>query len=174
MPGARPPSSPFLSDDALARELASHLERPVVLITVGSDLRGDDAFGLEVARALASGGGVPGNEVLEGGVAPENVAERAARSLPRTVLLVDAVRFGGAPGELRLLAPEDLAGGQAGTHAPSLELLATYLRQRCGARVLLLGCEPAGTGLGGAVSPEVCEAAERAAGIIRCGAGKEG
>ena len=172
MPGDHPYSSS--SGDELARELASRLERPVVLIAVGSDMRGDDAFGLEVARALASGGGLPGIEVLEGGVAPENVAERAARALPRTVLLADAVRFGGVPGELRLLEPEELAGGQAGTHAPSLELLATYLRQRCDARVLLLGCEPAGTGLGEPISSEVREAAERAAGVIRRGAGEEG
>jgi hydrogenase 3 maturation protease len=154
-------------------ELTKRIERPVVVIGVGSELRGDDAFGVLAARELseALAGGVSGFEdveVLEGGVAPENLAERAARTSPRTVVLVDAADFGGEPGELRVIDPEEL-GWQLGgaTHAPSLELLATYLRERCGARTVILAAQPASTEFGTEISPALKAAASRAAEALR-------
>ena len=162
------PSPP---DDGFARAVSARLVRPAVLIAVGNDLRGDDAFGPEVARLVAAGGPLPGVELLDGGVAPENLAERAARTSPRTVLLLDAVRFTGPVGELRLIEPGGLEWGSVGTHAPSLGLLAEYVERRCGARVLLLGCEPGRTDLGEELSPEVRAAAARAADAIRHAAG---
>ena len=157
-------------DRDLAGALASLIEKPVVVIGVGSDLRGDDAFGVLAARELASaiGESADGVEVLEGGVAPENLAERAARGSPRTVVLIDAADFDGEPGELKILDPEDLGWSLAGgTHAPSLELLATYLKERCGARTFVLAAQPASTELGSGISPELKAAASRAAEALR-------
>jgi len=157
-------------DCDLTAALASRIQKPVVVIGVGSELRGDDAFGVLAARELASaiGDSADGVEVLEGGVAPENLAERAARGSPRTVVLVDAADFDGEPGELRLVDPEELGwslGG--GTHAPSLELLATYLKERCGARTVMLAAQPASTEFGTEISPELEAAASRAAEALR-------
>jgi hydrogenase 3 maturation protease len=161
--GDRPTAS---RDESLSRALAERIEKPVVVIGVGSEMRGDDAFGVLAARELAAvlGDETPGVEVLEGGVAPENLAERAARSSPRTVVLIDAADFDGKPGELKLLDPEELGwslGG--GTHAPSLELLATYLKERCGARTIMLAARPASTEFGTGISPALKAAASRAA-----------
>jgi len=157
-------------DRDLAAALVPRIEKPVVVIGVGSDLRGDDAFGVLAARELSAllGDDAPDVEVLEGGVAPENLAERAARGSPRTVVLVDAADFEGEPGELRLVDPEELGwdlGG--GTHAPSLELLATYLKGRCGARTVMLAAQPASTEFGSEISPALKAAASRAAEVLR-------
>jgi len=154
----------------LTAALASLIQKPVVVIGVGSDLRGDDAFGVLAARELASamGESAGGVEVLEGGVAPENLAERAARGSPRTVVLIDAAEFEGEPGELKVLDPEELGwdlGG--GTHAPSLELLATYLKERCGARTVMLAAQPASTEFGAEISPPLRAAVSRAAEALR-------
>ena len=161
------------SEDALARALGQRLAKPVVVIGVGSEMRGDDAFGVLAARELSAAleGGAPGRadiQVIEGGTAPENLAERVARSSPGTVVLVDAADFGGSPGELRLLDPDELGwdlGGLFGgaTHAPSLELLATYLIKRCGARTIILAAQPASTEFGAEISPPLRAAASRAA-----------
>ncbi|MHC5056482.1 MAG: hydrogenase maturation protease [Planctomycetota bacterium] len=153
-------------DESLASDLARRIEKPVVVIGVGSDLRGDDAFGVLAARELARtlGSSSEDIEVLEGGVAPENLAERAARNSPRTVVLIDAADFDGEPGELKLLVPEDLGWSLGGaTHAPSLELLATYLKGRCGARTIMLAAQPASTEFGEGISPALEAAASRAA-----------
>jgi hydrogenase 3 maturation protease len=154
-------------EEDIVRALAEKVSRPVVVIGAGSDLRGDDAFGLEAARAIEAGGGIEGVEVLEGGVSPENLAERAARSSPRTVLVLDAARFGGEPGELRLIDPGELSAGLPSTHAASLELLAEYLARRCGAGTLLLVAEPASTAAGAALSRELSRAARRAAEVVK-------
>ena len=137
-------------DEELAGELRARLRRPVVVIGVGSNIRGDDAFGIETVRVLRSAGGLEGVEVFEGDVAPENLAERVVRASPRTVVAVDAAEFAGEVGELRIIEPAELAWGLIGTHAPSLELLAEYLARRCGATTLLE------------------KAVGRAAAIIRC------
>jgi len=154
----------------LARTLAERIEKPVVVIGVGSEMRGDDAFGVLAARELAAGLGDAAREVevLEGGTAPENLAERAARTSPRTVVLIDAADFGGEAGELKVLDPEALGwslGG--GTHAPSLELLATYLKERCGARTIMLTAQPVSTEFGTGISPALKAAASRAAEALR-------
>ena len=100
--------------------------------------------------------------------APENLAERAARNSPRTVVLIDAADFDGEPGELRLVDPEELGWTLGGaTHAPSLELLATYLKERCDARTIMLVAQPASTEFGTDISPALKGAASRAASILR-------
>ena len=157
-------------DRELADELADRIEKPVVVIGVGSEMRGDDAFGILALRELAGSPGAcaPGIEILEGGTAPENLAERAARTSPRTVVLIDAADFEGEPGELRLVDPEELGWSLSGaTHAPSLELLATYLKERCGARTIMLAAQPASTEFGTEISPPLRAAASRAAEALR-------
>ena len=155
-------------DEELAGELRARLRRPVVVIGVGSNIRGDDAFGIETVRVLRSAGGLEGVEVFEGDVAPENLAERVVRASPRTVVAVDAAEFAGEVGELRIIEPAELAWGLIGTHAPSLELLAEYLARRCGATTLLLAARPGATAMGEVVSPTMEKAVGRAAAIIRC------
>ncbi len=162
-------AAPAPDEASLPCDLAGRIEKPVVVIGVGSEMRGDDAFGVLAARELAGmlGDAAADVEVLEGGVAPENLAERAARNSPRTVVLIDAADFDGQPGELKLLDPEDLGwslGG--GTHAPSLELLASYLKERCGARTIMLAAQPASTEFGTDISPALEAAASRAAEAI--------
>jgi len=156
----------------LVRALAARLEKPLVILAVGNELRGDDGFGPLAAGLLAAARPLEGVEIVQGGSAPEAYAERIARISPRTVLVLDACRYGGRPGELRLLEPRELGwmlGG--GTHAPSLELLATYLDGRCGSRLALLAAEPLSTAIGAPVSPELRRSAELAAEALRAALG---
>jgi len=102
-------------------------------------LRGDDGAGPALIREVA---GRVAAECVDAGEAPENHLEPIARRRPEIVLIVDAVNFGGAPGEFRLFDDFDTAGGLS-SHAPSLGLLAEYLRARTSARLVLLGIQPA-------------------------------
>lgn len=154
-------------DEALMHRLASRLARPVTVVAVGSSLRGDDAFGVEVARELRAAGPFVGVEILEGGVVPENLAERIARKSPTTVLVLDTARFEGRVGELRLLDPSELGWSFAGTHAPSLDLLSTYLARRCGARTVILAPRAGKNSFRGPMSRDMREAVRRAASLLR-------
>ena len=61
---------------------------------------------------------------------------------PDTVLIVDAVDFGGIPGECRVLKPEDIVSGGISTHALSLQMVCDYLKARIPVRIFLLGIQP--------------------------------
>jgi hydrogenase 3 maturation protease len=119
--------------------------RPVVVLGVGSPLRSDDAAGLHVAAALTRelrARPVPGLTVIEAGPAPENFTSEIRRLRPAVVLIVDCARMGEAPGSVRVIAPEQIAGVSFGTHGLPLSVLAEYLRRETGCSVAFLGIEP--------------------------------
>lgn len=145
----------------LADELAA-LDRPIVVLCVGNALRGDDAFGPTVAAKLAHY-----ERLIEGGTAPENELPRIAKMAPRTVLIVDAVHFGGEPGELRLIAPDHLRSDDLSTHAASIETAAAFLRDACGARTAVLAAQPVSVQFGAVMSAPMRDAVRRVIPLLR-------
>jgi len=135
-------------------ELDDLLARDWLLLGVGNELRGDDAFGPLLARSLRR----EGLPALEAGTAPENLTGAVRARAPSVVVLADAADFGGAPGELRLLEPGSPEAASTSTHDPGLGLLAEYLRAETGCRVVLLACQPGCTAFGEPPGPEIEEA----------------
>ena len=99
-----------------------------------------------------------GAALVDAGVAPENYLEKIAQRRPDTVVLVDAVDFGGQPGAVRIFRENDLVGTAVSTHASSLGLVAGYLKARGAGRVILIGIQPGTVGLGRALTPGVSSA----------------
>jgi hydrogenase maturation protease len=93
--------------------------------------------------------------VFDAGSAPENYGERIAALAPDAVLVVDAARFGGEPGEARMLCPDEITGKGLSTHDQSLGALARYLAGRCGCGMRILGIEPASSEMDSDLSPPV-------------------
>lgn len=126
------------------------LQGRVAVVGVGNPRRGDDAAGVIVARLLrrlgagrsvaAPGGTATLAGVIEAGPVPEAYAGEIAALAPDTILLVDAVDLGAAPGALAFLTPADLLDGPAWeSHRLPLALFARYLSLRTGAAVCLAG-----------------------------------
>ncbi len=111
----------------------------VCIVGVGNRGRGDDGAGPRVIDARR--GGTRG-VWIDAGMAPENYLEPIARSSPDTVLIVDAVAFGGIPGECRLMNVEVMDTVALSTHAGSLAMLGEYLSARTRARIQVLGIQP--------------------------------
>jgi hydrogenase 3 maturation protease len=126
---------------------------------LGSELRGDDAAGVAVARVLAMrpGRGWP-LLVIDAGFAPENQIGPLRRFKPDLVLLVDAAHMDEAPGTVRLLAWQEAGGLSASTHTLPPSVLAEYLTTTLGCEVALLGIQPANDAIGARLSPEVRQA----------------
>ena len=122
------------------------------VLGVGNRLRHDDGVGSLLAERLASMTGVT---VVDAGMVPENHLEQLLRSQPDTIVIVDAVDFGGTAGEVRILEPSALPHTGLSTHAPSLNMAVEYLRNRTQARVWVLGIQPTNLGLGEGLSPSV-------------------
>jgi hydrogenase maturation protease len=125
--------------------------RPRLLIAcIGNIFLGDDAFGVEVARRLAAVGLPEGAVVVDFGIRGIDLAYALADGY-ESVVLVDAVPRGGAPGTLYVIEPTvagdpDPAG--AGTlldaHGMDPARVLELARAMGGeiGRLLLVGCEP--------------------------------
>ena len=136
--------------DDVGRALAGLRADRVAVLCIGNAQRGDDGFGPAVAERIRNR---TAPAVFDGRDTPENELPRIARLEPETVLLVDAVEFGGAPGEVRVLSAEAMREDDVGTHAASLGVLATFLRDACGASCLVLAAQPGGDDVGLAPEP---------------------
>jgi hydrogenase 3 maturation protease len=133
----------------------------VAVIGVGHELRGDDAAGLAVARALHSA--LANDErllVIDAGPAPENYTGPLRRFGPDVVLFVDAAQMGKPPGAIRWVQWQDLSGFGGSTHALSLRVLAIFLTDELGCEVNLVGIQPAHNTIAAELSPQVAEAVD--------------
>lgn len=148
----------------LERELASHLTGRVVLVGVGNPLRGDDAAGCHLARALV---GEPGITVLECEDTPERELLRITAGHPDTVVLADAVRLGAPAGAVAVLEAEALARYTATTHRVPLALVAGVIRHWCHARIVVLAIEPGDMDIGAGLSPAVQRTVTALAAVVR-------
>jgi len=150
--------------ERLCAELSGVSADRVVILCVGNADRGDDGFGPAVAARLRGRLCVP---VFDAGTVPENDLPRIASRRPELVVIVDAVHWGGAPGELRWLDPAGLREDDVSTHCASLATVVEFLEVSCGARVRVLAAQPAQTGLGKGLSEKMRSAAETCARILQ-------
>ena len=146
------------SEDEFCGQVKRLLVGRVCLLGVGNRYRRDDGAGSLVAEKLD---GRTGALVIDAGAVPENYLEKVTRSRPDTVLILDAVDFGGAPGTLSILDPECLSSSGLSTHGLSLQIAAQFLKARTQAKLALLAIQPADIGLGTQLSEEVSRAVER-------------
>lgn len=136
----------------------------VVVCGIGNDLRGDDAAGALCLRALKiksarnkSSRDSGDHPVLfvECGESPENQTGRMRAFQPDVVILIDAARSGGKPGEIFLVKKEMISDEEVSTHRISLTILIRFIEESIGARVVFLGIEPVSTEINGPVSDAV-------------------
>jgi len=143
------------AEASLGRALRGVDPRQVAVLCIGNPDRGDDGFGPAVAERLR---GLWPGPLFDCRTTPENDLPRAAACEPAAVLIVDAVHFGGEAGELRLLPADAMETDALSTHAASLSVTAQFLREACGARVLVLAAQPAGLALGEGLSAPMARA----------------
>jgi hydrogenase 3 maturation protease len=114
----------------------------VAVIGVGSDMRGDDAAGIEIVRRLKRRVKSPKVLLIEAGVAPENFTGSIKKFSPSHVLMIDATDFGAKAGTVILSESEAIVGRPISTHTMPLTLFANYIEGETGAKVMLLGIQP--------------------------------
>jgi hydrogenase maturation protease len=77
--------------------------KPWKILALGNPLKRDDAVALEVAERI------PG--VIKAYTTPENFVRKGDR-----IILIDALLFGGKPGETRVFKPGEIGELQSSTH----------------------------------------------------------
>ena len=80
--------------------------------------------------------------IINGGPLPENFTGVLRKNPPDLVLMIDAAQMGLAPGEIRWISVDDLAGFSASTHGMPLSLLSKFLIQEYNCQIGLIGIQP--------------------------------
>jgi hydrogenase maturation protease len=148
----------------------------ILIACIGNIFFGDDGFGVEVARALASTCLPKGIEVRDYGIRGLDLTYALLEPW-KAVIFVDAVSRGAAPGTLYTLQPRDREGATASAgldpHAlnPVQVLAAARSLGRVTAEIYIVACEPRDLGdevegrMG--LSPEVTAAIPEAVRMVK-------
>ena len=147
-------SMPEPGSELESRLLEAISGKSVLVLCLGSDLRGDDAAGLEVGKRFLSSRFR--ERIILGGTTPEIFARDVVEKRPDTLIIVDSVDAGLSPGSV-LLA--ELPFGDVrlvSTHSLPLDLFVDLLKSELGElRVILIGIQAAKIDIGSELSPEV-------------------
>ena len=139
-------------------------EGDLMLIGIGNPLRGDDGVGVEIVRILMQS---LRNEKVKVLIVEDRVdlIPRMLRDVnPRLILIFDAADFGGRPGEVRIMSPDETSGKTTSTHDMPLNLMLRLAEKDAPAYVLGIQVETLEFGRG--VSPAVKAAADEIANFL--------
>lgn len=135
--------------------LKEHLKAKTVILGIGNTMRGDDGIGSLLAARIK--GRLP-YVVYDVGAHPENYLGKVIKEKPDTVVIMDAVDFGGKPGEFNILENVDLKTTNLfSTHNASISLTINYLQSNLRADIMILIIQPKSIAMGDKLSPEVAE-----------------
>jgi hydrogenase 3 maturation protease len=139
-------------------DCARLLRGRVCILGIGNRERGDDGVGSLLAESLQ---GESTAVVIDAGAVPENHLGKVLRAAPDTILLVDAIDFGGAPGAVARIDRDRLGEVGLSTHAVSLGMAVDYLSRQTDAEVIVIGIQPAQLEPGAPVSAAVARGLAR-------------
>jgi hydrogenase 3 maturation protease len=140
--------------------------RRVAIIGIGSDLRADDAAGVEVVRSLRGHLKSPNVLLIDGGVAPENFTAQIKKFRPTHVIMIDATDLGLKPGTASIVDLNTITGPSIFSHRLPLSIFADYLRAHDETKIILIGIQPANARVGAEMSKEVKSAVDETSGTI--------
>jgi hydrogenase 3 maturation protease len=137
--------------------LKLHLAGKVLILGIGNTLRSDDGIGSILAVRLQDK--IP-HIVYDAGSSPENYLGKIIKDKPDTILLIDAVDFGGKAGEIRMLEGEDIQTVNFfSTHDASISLAISYLKNSLkDVGIFVLAIQPKILAFGDKLSPEISKA----------------
>jgi hydrogenase 3 maturation protease len=111
-----------------------------VIVCVGSDLRGDDAAGVAIGRALAETE-LPW-PVFLAQTAPESFLQKITSHQPETVIVIDALGIEGPPGSIAAVEAGDSVVLSPSTHGPGAAAFFEALQILHPCRCVVLGIQP--------------------------------
>jgi hydrogenase 3 maturation protease len=138
----------------------------IVILAVGNTSKRDDAAGLicaEELKKLMHGTTSPGLKILLGHETPENYTGEIRKLNPGLVLIFDATRGQYRPGTVFIVERDKIEENGVSTHKISLALLASYLEETIGCKVIVLGIQPLDLSFGEDMSEDVKKSVDKLA-----------
>jgi len=137
--------------------LKGRVKGRVVILGIGNELRGDDAFGAHLAESLK---GKIEARVFNCGPSLENYYNPVVKENPDVIILLDTVNFNASLGEIALFEKDDILKVGFSTHNISPKIFMELLEKSIKADIIMIGVKPKSTAFGEELSAEVIEAAD--------------
>ncbi|ATG15974.1 hydrogenase maturation peptidase HycI [Providencia alcalifaciens] len=137
------PSFSMETESSTENLLLSENPSPVqnLMLAVGNSMMGDDGAG-PMLFDLMQQTPIDGWVAINGGSSPESVSHQVRALKPQRLLIVDAADIGLAPGEIRVIDPDDIAEMFImSTHNLPLNFLIDQLKADVG-EIIFLGIQP--------------------------------
>ena len=100
--------------------------------------------------------------VIDAGPSPENYLEKIIKEAPDTIIILDAVDFGGSPGEIKILEVKDVKTSNLfSTHNTSISLVINYLQSNLTADIIILVIQPKSIAFGDKLTKEVRDSVDK-------------
>ena len=135
-----------------------------VIVGIGNTLRSDDGFGPALVEKLT---GKVNAVCLDAGSAPENYTGKIVKECPDTILLVDALHLGLAPGKYEILKKDQILKSGFSTHDISPHMFIDYLEKQTKADIYMLGVQPENVSFSQEMSEEVKRALDEISILIK-------
>lgn len=140
----------------------------IAILGIGSDLKGDDAAGVLVAKKINEE--IKSSNVLaiNCGASPENFTGVVNKFNPTHIIIIDSADLKEHPGFMRIIDLSEINGVSFSTHRLPTKIMIDYLVKCLNCEAIILGIQPKSLKFGESVSAEVKEACLKLSEII-CG-----
>ncbi|MFH1452950.1 MAG: hydrogenase maturation peptidase HycI [Armatimonadota bacterium] len=140
--------------------------KKIVVLVLGSDLRGDDEAGILVGKELEKKIDASKVQVLYGFTAPENFTGQIKKINPTHIIMVDAAQMDKSPGDVDIIEKDSIDCITFSTHSLPIKIMVDYMKESIDAESVIIGIEPKDMGFDKKVSPEIKKAVKKTAKII--------
>ena len=128
--------------EATLQKQLCHAQK-IAVLGAGSELCGDDAAGMLVARQLNEMAADKENFLaMEGSTAPENFVGVIRSFAPEVLVIVDAAYIDGEIGDIAIVDPQNIDGMSFSTHMLPFKVLINYIKSEVACEVIVLGIKP--------------------------------
>ncbi|WP_353684666.1 hydrogenase 3 maturation endopeptidase HyCI [Thermodesulfovibrio sp. 3907-1M] len=139
-------------------EFLKQIKGRVLIAGIGNPLRGDDAVGSYIVKALS-------NEKINAILIdcedkPERFIDKIIQHKPDTVIFIDAVHMNHEPAAVVFLKEENLLHTGISSHQSNLKMCIEYIRSKIKTEIFIIGIQPENTDFGKSVSEKVLGVAE--------------
>ena len=149
----------------LEEDLLGRLEgKRFGVVGIGNVIKGDDGAGCLVVEKLGEDFSMPTVDCAE---VPENYGGWVERRDLQAVVYVDAVEFGGEPGEVRIIPLEKMMESATSTHHLSLHYMIKFLKDEWSGDAIMVGIQPVAMRIGEGVCDEVAAGAQLLVEILK-------
>ncbi len=140
------------------------------IVGIGNVIKGDDGAGCAVIEGLRGKTEMP---IVDCAEVPENYGGWVERRSLDSVIYIDAIDFGGEPGEVRIVPLEKMMMSASSTHSLSLHYMILYLKNEWKGDPIMIGIQPKSLGLDEEISAEVRSGVEKLIDAILAAAGAQ-